>query len=101
MVVLGPPTTDQPCCFSTVDEANGAVVLEEQVVGNFTNGWPPWIGVPPDGEQQLMLCRGEASGTSLLFAPPLEVAKAGAERKQTGVDRISQCHSLYDIILLR
>jgi hypothetical protein len=40
------------------------------------------------GQQQLVLGRKEADGTSLRFAPALEVAQPGPERQQPRVGSI-------------
>ena len=52
-----------------VDQADGTVVAEEQVVGHLADGWATAVGVPPDGQQQLMLGRGQPRSFRLLLAP--------------------------------
>jgi hypothetical protein len=51
MIILGPRACNEFRGFSTIDESNRAVVLEEQVVGDLTNGRSPLVSVPTDGEQ--------------------------------------------------
>lgn len=101
MVVLGPGANDEPCRFGPVDEANRAVVTKEQIVGNLTDGWTLWTAVPSNGKQELMLRGRQASSPGLMLTPSLEVAQTSSERQESGVGRIRQHHSRYDIILLR
>ena len=54
------------------DQFNCAVVTQQEVVGDFANGRPPWVAVAPYGEEQLVLSRSEASDVRLLLAPSLE-----------------------------
>jgi hypothetical protein len=76
---------DQPGSFRAVDELDRAVVPEQEGVGHLPDGRavPPWV--PPHGEQQLVLCRGEADGDRLRLAPVQEAAEAGPELEQTCV----------------
>ena len=86
VVVSGP--SDQTRRVGTVDETDGAVVQEEQVVSDLSNGRATRITVSPYRQEQLMLGRREARGTSLALAPTLEMAKPGPQGQQAGVDLI-------------
>jgi len=101
MVVLGPGANDEPYRFGPVDKADRAVVTKEQIIGNLADGWILWTAVPSNGEQKLMLRGRQAGSLCLLFTPSLEVAQTSPERQESGVGRIRQHHSRYDIILLR
>jgi hypothetical protein len=52
-----------------VDELDGAVVAEEQVPCDLTDGRSPRVVVAADGEQELVLGGGEADGGRLPPAP--------------------------------
>jgi hypothetical protein len=86
VVVSGP--SDQTRRVGTVDETDGAVVQEEQVVSDLSNGRATRITVSSYRQEQLMLGRREPRGTSLALAPTLEMAKPGPQGQQTGVDLI-------------
>jgi hypothetical protein len=73
MVVVVPGPADQTCRVGAVDEADGTVVLEEQVVGHLADGRAPGVPVPAYRQQELMLGRRQTGGTGLAFAPALEV----------------------------
>ena len=57
--------------------------------------------MPSNGKQKLMLRGRQAGSLCLLFTPSLEVAQTSPEGQESGVSRIRQHHSRYDIILLR
>jgi hypothetical protein len=101
VVVLGPGANDEPCRFGAVDKADRAVVTKEQIICNLADGWILRTAVPSNGKQKLMLRRRQSGSLCLLFTPSLEVAQTSPERQESGVGRIRQHHSCYDIILLR
>ena len=77
-VVLGvthPP--DQLGGHGPVDQPDGTVVAQQQVVGDLTDGRTAAIRVPPDGQQQLLLRRGQPGALGLLLAPADEPAQSG------------------------
>jgi hypothetical protein len=88
MVIVVSSPSDQTCRVSTVDEPDGAVVQKEQVVRDLSNSRATRITVSPYRQQQLMLGRREARGTSLALAPTLEMAKSGPQGQQSGVDLV-------------
>jgi hypothetical protein len=78
----------QPRLFSPIDQTYDAVMAKEEIVGHFADGRTPRVGVPPDSQEQLVLCRREPGSSSLLLAPPLKVAKSGPQCEQASVDGI-------------
>jgi hypothetical protein len=68
--------------LGAVDQFDGAVVAQQQVVGNVADRGSPTIGVAADGEQELMLPRGQAGCLGLLFAPSQEAAQSGTEAEK-------------------
>lgn len=75
VVLLASLPHHQPCLLCPVDQANGAVMTQQEVVGHLANGGPIGAGVPPDGQEQLVLRRGQPRGTGLVGAPGFEVAE--------------------------
>ena len=69
MVVVVSSPSDQTRRVSPIDETNGAVVQEEQVVSDLSNSRATRITVSPYRQQQLMLGRRQARGASLALAP--------------------------------
>ena len=90
-VVLGVAhPLDQPGRYGPVDEADGAVVAEEEVVGHLADRRPPVVGVPSDGQQQLLLRRRQPGPLGLLLAPAEEPAQPGPQRQQILVVGVAQ-----------
>jgi hypothetical protein len=81
---------DQSGSFRPVDELDRAVVPEQEDVGDLPDGRAGATGVPPDGEQQLVLCGREADCHRLCLAPVQEAAQAGPELEKTRVVRIGK-----------
>ena len=75
-----------------VDQPDGTVVAQQQVVGDLADGRATAIGMPPDGQQQLVLRRGQPGPLRLLLAPADEPAQAGPQRQQVLVVGIPQNH---------
>ena len=65
---------DQPGYRGAVDQPDGAVVAQHQVVGDLADGGAGGIGVAADREQQLMLRGREPGRLGLLLAPAQEAA---------------------------
>jgi len=63
------PAQDQPGGHGPVDQLDGAVVAHQQVAGDLPDGGAARVGVPTDGQQQLVLGRGDAGRLGLLPAP--------------------------------
>jgi hypothetical protein len=74
LVVLVAGAGHQSSLLGPVDEADGAVVAEKQVVGGLADGRASRVGVAANGEQQLVLGGREPSLSGLLLAPALEAA---------------------------
>lgn len=74
MVVFVSDPTDEPRGVTTIDETDSAVVEKEQVVSYFSDRRATMVGVSPDREQELVLCRCEPCGTRLALAPAFEMS---------------------------
>jgi hypothetical protein len=81
--VLG--ALEQPGRDGPVDEADGAVMPEEQVVGDVSDGRSGRVVMTSDREQELMLGGGEASRVGVLLAPAQEAPQIRAQLQQTAV----------------
>ena len=68
--------------FGAIDETGGAVVPQEQCLGDVVHGRCSRPGMTPDGEQQLVLSGSETLAARLLLAPADEAAQVGAEPQQ-------------------
>jgi hypothetical protein len=93
VVLVASGAANQACRFGPVDQPHRTVMAEEKVVGDLTDGWAAWVGMPTDRQEQLVVCRSEASGACLLGAPGLEVSEAGSQGEKPGVGRVRQGHS--------
>lgn len=65
--------------FRTVDKANGAVALQQQVVRDLADGRRTGPRVSLDRYQELVLGRRKADGRCLFLAPPQETPHGDAE----------------------
>jgi hypothetical protein len=83
-----PQPSYQPRLFCSIDQTYDAVMAKKEIVGHFADGRTPWVGVPADSQEQLVLCRREPGGSSLLLAPPLKVTESGPQGEQASVDGI-------------
>jgi hypothetical protein len=79
MVVVVADPSQQPCRFGAIHEAHGAVVAQQQLVGDVTDLGPPRITVPPDRKQQLVLGGGQPGRPCLGLAPTLELPQASTK----------------------
>ena len=94
-VVLGVAhPLDQLGRVGPVHQPDGAVVAEQEVVGHLADGRAAAVGVPADGQQQLVLRRRQSGGLRLLLAPAEEPAQSGPQRQQILVVGIPQTHRL-------
>jgi hypothetical protein len=81
--VLG--ALEQPGGHGAVDEADGAVVSEQQVVGDVSDGRSGRVVMTSDGEQELMLGGRESGGVGVLLAPAQKAPQIRAQLQQTAV----------------
>jgi len=81
----------QPRGLGPVDEPDRAVVTELEVFGDVTDRRARWCPMTPDGEEQLVLCGGEADRGCLLLAPMEESAQPIAKLEQAPVLSVTQC----------
>src|SRR5581483_8291515 len=99
--VASPPY--QPCGLGSIHEPHGAVVAEQEVAGDVGDGRPVGIRVSPDGEEQLVLGRGEAGGDRLLLAPPEEPPQPGSQTEEALVVLVghgsARRHNVYRITI--
>ncbi len=101
MVIGIPDANDEACSVSSVDEADRAVMAQQEVVGHFADCGAPGIGMPADREQQLVLCGRQARRPRLALAPALELPEPGAQGEQASIDVVRQSQSCHDNIVLR
>jgi hypothetical protein len=99
VIVSGP--SDEMGGIGSVDEPDCTVVVQQQVVGNFSDRRTTRITVPSNGQQQLVLSWREACGPRLDLAPAFEMSEPGPQRQETAIDLIGQTHSRHDIIVTR
>ncbi len=71
-----------------IDQAGRAVVAQQQSLGDVADGRFPWTGVPPYGEEELVLRGRESFAFGFLLAPAEEAPQLGAELEQSSVVRI-------------
>ena len=76
------PAGHESGAHGTVDQSDGAVVAQYEVVRDITDRWPGRIWVSFDCEQQLVLRGCDAGGSGLMLAPVQKAPEAGAEREQ-------------------
>jgi hypothetical protein len=83
VAVLKP--ADEPSALRPVDQADRAVMAQEQVLGHVADRRAAPIGMTSNGEQQLVLGRRDAGRLGLLLAPAQEAAEPGTELEQPPV----------------
>ena len=81
---------DETRSLGAVDELDGGVVPREEVAGQVPDGGV--AGMAADGQEQLVLGRGEAGGPGLLLAPVQEPAQPVAEAEELRVLGVVQVH---------
>jgi hypothetical protein len=65
-----------------IDQTDGAVVPEVEVIRDLPDGRTPPILMAPHGEKQLVLGRGQPGRLGLLLAPVEEAPQTGAQAEQ-------------------
>ena len=85
LVIAVRPAPDQPCGLGPVDQADCAVVSEQEVRGDVADRRPTRVGMTPHCEQELVLRGGEPDGLGLRLAPMEEAPKSVAELEQAPV----------------
>jgi len=79
MVIAVSDASEQPGRFGAVHEAHGAVVAQQQLVGDVADLGSAGINVPSNREQQLMLGGGQPGRSCPILAPMLEPPQASAK----------------------
>ncbi len=92
MVVRVAYPLDQLGRHRPVHQPDGAVVAQQEVVGDLTDGRAAAVRVPPDGEQELLLRRRQSRRLSLLLAPAHKAPQPGPQGQQILVVGVSQNH---------
>ena len=80
---------DKARFLGAVDELHGAVVAQQQRVGEITDGRPAIAAVAAHREKQLVLRRGDPRRDGLRLAPVQELAQRGAELQQALIVAVS------------
>lgn len=75
-------TFEQPCRLGPVDELAGAVVAQQEVLGDVTDRG--WLAVAPHRQQQLVLGSGQPDRPRLIVAPMREPAQTVPKCEQAG-----------------
>lgn len=88
---------DETRRIGAFDQAAGTVMSQQEVVGHLADGWSTWIGMPANGQQQLMLHRSQPRGLGSFGAPPLEAAQIRAQCQQSRVNLIGESHRGHDM----
>ena len=91
MVVVVSDSPQQTCRLGTIDEAHGAVMAQQQQLGDVADLGPPRIIVPSYREQQLVLGGGQPSRSGLRLAPMLKAPQTSAKRQQSPIGIVGQC----------
>jgi hypothetical protein len=78
-VVRIPPPNQEAGVRGSINETYGGVVAAQEPLGHISGGRASRIVVTTDGEEKLMLSRGESRQLGLLLAPANETAQASAE----------------------
>jgi len=73
---------DQAQRTRTLRKLDGTVVPEQKVPGHIADRWPAGIVMPADGQQQLMVCWGQAHSLRLLLTPAEVLAQACPQLQQ-------------------
>lgn len=76
---------DITTCFQSIDQANGAMVSQEQTVRQFADTCSSTARKTANGEQHLVLLRLEASGVGGAVAAAEKLANAIAELRECNV----------------
>jgi hypothetical protein len=76
---------DQSGDHGPIDQAHGAVVAKQEMVGHLAHRRILPAGVAPDGQEELVLGGGEAHGGGLFLAPSKEPTEAGSKLQETAV----------------
>ena len=79
LIVGVTPALDEAEVLRPVDEADGAVMPDEQVAGDVGDRGAERVAVAPDGQQQLVLGRRHVELAGLLLAEPAETAQGDPE----------------------
>lgn len=78
---------DEPGSLGAIDQPDGAVVAQQEMVGDVADGRAARVGVTADGEQQLVLRGRQPGRMGLPFAPAQKPAQARAKVEEPGVLR--------------
>lgn len=91
MIVTTPHPSQQPCRLGPIHKSHGAVMAQQQLIGDVTDLRPPRIIVPSHCKQQLVLGGGQPGRSRLCLAPMLEATQASAKHQQTSIGVVGQC----------
>ena len=88
MIGCVPGTLYEARLVRPIDQTDNAVMAEEKIVRHLADCRTSRVGVSTDGQEKLMLCRGQPGRFGLLLAPSLKMTKTRPEREQPSVDGI-------------
>jgi hypothetical protein len=78
VIVLVAGAAHETCRVSPVDEADRAVVKEQKIVGDLSDGRTTTVSMSTNGQEELVLSGGETGRPCLVLTPTLEVPKTRA-----------------------
>jgi len=85
MVGRVPKPSNQPGGHRPIDQPHRAVMAEQEMIRHLTDGRIPPARVAPDGQEELVLGRGEAHRGRLFLAPSQKPAETGAKLEESAV----------------
>ena len=85
-------TFDEAFALCSVDQLHGAVVSERQIVRHFGDRRPPPAGMPPHGEQELVLGGRQPGGAGAVGTPAQEAAQTGPEFQEALIVGVGDLH---------
>jgi hypothetical protein len=85
VIITVAPPADEPGALGAVHEPDGAVVPQQELLGDVTDGRPAPVRVAPDDQEQLMLGGRQPDDLGLLLAPTQEATQTRAELQETPV----------------
>jgi hypothetical protein len=78
VIVFVASPAHETCRVRPINEADRAVVQEQKIVGDLSDGRTTVVAMSTNGQEELVLGRGETGCPRLVLTPPLEVPETSA-----------------------